>query len=170
MQMNHYFFSMMDSPTRSWIHKYTGKWVAYVIRFGGSYKTSWAHMDSTGGAPTNNVYYIHRGSKKVYIVPRQYNDHLPIVGGLHNCHVATDAGDDSQMGWMDDVPVIYEADVSAGDILVFNNCACIHKFFNTSEQAPVAFTMRVFSPMTASPLMLWNDMLNWKGAHHSMKL
>ena len=58
----------------------------------------------------------------------------------------------------------YEFDVGEGDVLLFNNSACIHKFMNLTEN-PEIFTMRLFTT-DASPLTLRNDLFNWTGAKY----
>lgn len=58
----------------------------------------------------------------------------------------------------------YEFEVSEGDVLLFNNSACIHKFMNLTEN-PEIFTMRLFIT-DASPLTLKNDLFNWTGAKY----
>merc|ERR1739848_659555 len=56
-----------------WIKKFIGRPIIYILRFSGNYSSGFAHIDT---AATYNFYYVKRGKKKGFIVPRQYNDML----------------------------------------------------------------------------------------------
>eukprot|EP00518_Triparma_eleuthera_P004076 CAMPEP_0182463666 /NCGR_PEP_ID=MMETSP1319-20130603/7824_1 /TAXON_ID=172717 /ORGANISM="Bolidomonas pacifica, Strain RCC208" /LENGTH=304 /DNA_ID=CAMNT_0024663237 /DNA_START=65 /DNA_END=979 /DNA_ORIENTATION=- len=146
---------------QEWLFKYVGKRVLYLARFSGGYKGGYAHIDSF---PSYNFYYVKRGRKHVYIVPRQYNPLLKLVGGYDSVFVGDDKADDSSLGWLETIPGCYEFEVGEGDILLFNNSACIHKFLNLTQN-PEIFTMRLVHS-DSSPTTLWNDCLNWEGAKY----
>ena len=69
--INTYVFPRALGAFSQWIQKHVQRPVLAMIRFSGNYKTSAAHMD--GSPPTNNIYYLSRGRKRVWICPRQYN-------------------------------------------------------------------------------------------------
>jgi hypothetical protein len=144
-----------------WIREYTGKRVAYMARFCGGYAGGFAHIDSF---PSYNFYYVKKGRKKVYIVPRQYNSLLDLANGYDSVFVKNDTADESQMEWLQSLPAYYQFEVEQGDVLLFNNSACIHKFMNLTED-PIIYTVRLFSG-DASPLTLKNDVFNWQGAKY----
>ena len=84
--------------------------------------------------------------------------------GYDSVFVKDDKADGSSLGWLDTIPGCYEFEVSEGDILLFNNSACIHKFLNLTHN-PEIFTMRLVHA-DASPRTLYNDCLNWQGAKY----
>ena len=132
-----------------------------MARFSGGYKGGFAHIDSF---PSYNFYYVRRGRKQVWIVPRQYNYLLNFGMGYDSVFVRDDAPDGSQLEWLKTIPGYYEFEVEKGDVLLFNNAASIHKFINITHN-PEIFTMRLVSG-DASPLTLWNDCFNWTGAKY----
>lgn len=142
-----------------WIRAHTGRRPVYMARFSGSYKTCIAHIDS---APSYNFYYLRKGRKRVFIVPRQYNRHVQLERGYDSVFAGEDADDLEHLGWLDRVPGYYDFELEAGEVLLFHNSACLHKFSNLTE-APEVYTIRLFS-MDAAPEILRNDVLNWKGA------
>ena len=142
-----------------WIRTHTGRRVAYMARFSGGYGGGVAHIDAF---PSYNFYYVRRGTKKVFIVPRQYNAEMDLVSGFDSMYVAPDTADLSQLEWLDELPAYYTFELTEGDVLLFNNSACVHKFINLSP-SPEIFTLRLFT-IDASPLTLRNDILNWAGA------
>lgn len=144
-----------------WIREQTGKSIAYMARFSGGYSGGFAHIDSF---PSYNFYVVKRGRKRVFIVPRQYNHLLDLANGYDSVFVKDDSADDQHMEWLEKLPGYYEFELEAGDVLLFNNSACIHKFMNLTEN-PEIFTLRLFS-LDSSPLILKNDVLNWEGAKY----
>jgi len=144
-----------------WIKSHTGKAVAYMARFSGGYAGGYAHIDSF---PSYNFYVMKKGRKRVFIVPRQYNPLLNLANGYDSVFVADDTADTSQMEWLDALPGYYEFELDEGDVLLFNNSACIHKFLNLTQN-PEIYTLRLFSG-DASPLTLRNDFFNWPGAKY----
>ena len=97
-------------------------------------------------------------------MPRQYNPLLNLVGGYDSVYVGDDQADDSSLGWLKTIPGYYSFEVSDGDVLLFNNSACIHKFLNLTHN-PMIFTMRLVHA-DSSPTTLKNDCLNWQGAKY----
>ena len=129
-----------------WIKTNTGKGVAYMARFSGGYSGGFAHIDSF---PSYNFYYMKEGRKKVYIIPRQFNPLLDLANGYDSVFVKDDTADESQLEWLDRLPGYYQFEVESGDVLMFNNSACIHKFMNLTDH-PTIYTVRLFSA-DASP-------------------
>lgn len=156
-----YVLPLLGTPLFAWIKAHIGPPILYLARFSGGYKGGFAHIDSF---PSYNYYYVRRGRKKVNIVPRQYNPLIKFGAGYDSMFVLEDAADESKLEWMDKIPALYEFEVSEGDVLLFNNSACIHKFMNLSEN-PEIFTLRLFTT-DASPLTLKNDLFNWTGAKY----
>ena len=145
----------------AWLMLHVGKPVLYLARFSGGYKGGYAHIDSF---PSYNFYYVRRGRKRVFIVPRQYNPAIVFGAGYDSVFVRDDAADASSLEWLDTIPGCYEFEVGEGDVLLFNNSACIHKFLNLTHN-PEIFTMRLVHA-DASPLTLRNDCFNWTGAKY----
>lgn len=113
--------------------------IIYMARFSGGYKGGFAHIDAF---PSYNFYYVRRGRKHVYIVPRQYNPAVNFKPGYDSVYVGDDGPDDGKLEWIDRLPGVYEFDVDAGDVLLFNNSASIHKFMNITHN-PEIFTLRL---------------------------
>ena len=144
-----------------WIKANTGKGIAYMARFSGGYSGGFAHIDSF---PSYNFYYMKEGRKRVYIIPRQFNPLLKLANGYDSVFVEDDTADESQLEWLDLLPGYYKFELESGDVLMFNNSACIHKFMNLTDH-PTIYTVRLFSA-DASPLILRNDCFNWAGAKY----
>lgn len=159
--IDQYTLPLWGTPLLRWIRAYVGKHVVYMARFSGGYKGGFGHIDSF---PSYNFYYVVRGRKHVNIVPRQYNSLLNLRAGYDSMFVADDKPDDTSIEWMDTLPGVYEFEVEEGDVLLFNNSACVHKFMNLT-QGPEIFTMRLLH-FDASPLTLRNDLFNWAGARY----
>jgi len=131
----------------------------YMARLSGSYQAGVAHIDSL---PSYNFYYLHQGRKRVIIVPRQYNDRVRLQGGYDSVFAADDTADLCHLQWLDDVPAYYDFELHEGEVLLFHNSACLHKFANLTP-SPEIYTIRLLS-FDASPRILLNDVLNWEGA------
>lgn len=146
----------------AWINKHLPwKPILYMARFSGAYKAGYAHIDTF---PSYNFYYVRRGRKRVILVPRQYNDAVNLKGGYDSNFVGDDAPDMSKLEWIDRLPGVWEFELEAGDVLLFNNSACIHKFMNLTHN-PEIFTIRLLHD-DASPYTYRNDLLNWEGAKY----
>ena len=76
------------------------------------------------------------------------------------------SGDNSN--WISEVPEYYGFDLKAGEVLLFNNSHCIHQFINTTGEE-VVYTIRL-TCFDSSPLILCNDIFNWKQAYHFSKI
>ena len=145
-----------------WIQKHVQKPVLYLLRLSGNYKATYAHMDGLA----YNIYYVVRGGKRVWICPRQYNhlfqihstDSIALVLGSYG------VGPESKE-WIKLVPGVWHFELEQGDVLLFNNSACVHKFENTTENPEVA-SVRV-SSNDVSPVMARHHMCNWKYARYS---
>ena len=89
---------------------------------------------------------------------------MNLENGYDSVFVADDTADTSQMDWLNRLPGYYEFELDQGDVLLFNNSACIHKFLNLTPN-PEIYTIRLFSG-DASPLTLKNDVFNWAGSRY----
>jgi len=164
-------FATVGKSLSNFIYDYCGRRaILFVARFSGGYKAGLAHIDSS---PSYNFYYVVKGKKQVYLVPRQFNpsrvgvvepDKLQFLPGLDNVHIAGDTTDaESLKDWLPNIPAVWDFQVEAGDVLLFNNAATCHKFINLTPN-PEIFTIRVQNFTGASHLSLRNDMFNWAGA------
>lgn len=158
--IDQYTFPKLGEMSK-WIMHNIGKRVLYLARFSGGYKGGYAHIDSF---PSYNFYFVRRGRKKVYIVPRQYNSLLKFGKGYDSVFVRDDDTTGTKLEWLETIPGYWTFEVEEGDVLLFNNSACIHKFMNLTHN-PEIFTMRL-AHTDSSPLTLWNDCFNWTGAKY----
>lgn len=142
-----------------WIRHVTGMRVAYMARFTGSYASGYAHIDAF---PSYNFYVMRRGSKRIRIVPRQYNHLVRWSPGFDSVFAEDDRADDDHLEWLQMLPGYYDFELYEGQVLLFHNAACGHKFTNLTPK-PQIFTIRLFTA-DASPLILKNDLFNWEGA------
>ena len=149
-----------------WIKKFIGKPIVYLLRFSGNYSSGFAHIDA--GA-TYNFYYMKQGKKKGFIVPRQYNDMLPLRPGYDSIFVPDSAGTGPDATkFLETVPGAFKFELVPGDVMLFNNAACVHKFMNASEH-PEVFSIRTVN-MDISPLAAANDCFHWEQAQYVAKV
>ncbi len=153
-----WFGKGLQKNLRNLLHKLTRSRVYYTSRFSGGYKACHAHID--GDFMAYNFYYVVKGRKRCWIVPRQYNDMIELQSGYHSSFVKDDYADLSCMNsWLSKIPCVYEAELSANDVLLFNNCASVHKFINLEDDT-VIYTTRVFnynvSKWSCFPAMSFN--------------
>ena len=139
-----------------WIQEYVQKPVLYMLRLSGSYGSQSAHMDGV----MYNIYYVVRGRKRVWICPGQYNPLLKFESA-GNALMIPESGRSSSnpLKWIESVPGVWNFELEAGDVLLFNNTCCVHKFVNLTEN-PEVFSVRV--PTSAmSPLVTKFHLFNW---------
>ena len=159
--INTYLFPRSLGCFGKWIQKNVQKPMIAVVRISGYYKTSAAHMD--GSPPTNNIYHLSRGRKRVWICPRQYN-HLLNLESIADALVVPGSEPTSSepLEWIQSVPGVWVLDLEEGDILVFHETACVHKFENLTEN-PEAFAVKVLG-CDGSPAMAKHWIFNWEQA------
>lgn len=157
--VNPYLFPRALGGFGEWIQKYVHQRVITLVRFSGSYKSGYAHIDGY----TNNIYYLARGRKRVWICPRQYT-HLLNFQSIPNSIVVpgSDHASPNPLSWIQSVPGVWALDLEAGDVLIFNNAGCAHKFENVSVN-PEGFSMRVFNTDIA-PVLAKHHIFNWEQA------
>ena len=90
----------------------------YMARFAGAYTAGMGHIDAFA---SYNFYYVSRGRKQVYLVPRQYNPSalnkeeagkLHFVGGIDNVFIKQDSADDQSLHkWLSRVPAVFDFQV-----------------------------------------------------------
>lgn len=149
-----------------WIKKFIGRPIIYILRFSGNYSSGFAHIDT---AATYNFYYVKRGKKKGFIVPRQYNDMLHLQPGYDSIFVPDSAGTaPDAFKFLETVPGAFKFDLVPGDVMLFNNSACVHKFMNASEH-PEVLSIRMVN-MDISPLTAANDCFHWTQARYIAKV
>jgi len=147
-----------------WISEHVGKPAWNLVRFSGSYKSGYAHIDMGG---TYNIYYVARGRKKVRICPRQYNHLLPFESGYNSAFIPGSHGHSpSSFMYIKKVPGVWGFDLEEGDLLIFNNTACVHKFINLTKN-PLIFSTRVLN-LDMSPVAAKNDILNYDLARFAL--
>ena len=55
---------------------------------------------------------------------------IDLQSGYHSSFVKDDYADLSCMNVLTKIPRVYEAELCVNDVLLFNNCASVHKFIN----------------------------------------
>ena len=140
-----------------WIQKHVQKPLIYMLRMHGKYESGPAHMDGF----TFNIYYVARGRKRVWICPRQYNHLLKFQSGTHFVFIpGSEPGSPNPQKWTQSVPGVWMSDLEEGDLLLWNNSACVHQFENLTEN-PEIFSMRTFN-RDMSPVIAKFFILNWR--------
>ena len=134
----------------------------YLARFRGGYKNCVAHIDS---GSTYNFYIVNSGKKKVTLIPVEYSEMYKFTPG-HDSVYVKGSDDDDDFG--SKYPERYEFEISEGEVLIFNNCAILHKFTNMTGKEDI-FTIRVNSLSTACDGVLWNDFGKYGNAMHIAK-
>ncbi|MEM9691040.1 MAG: hypothetical protein AAGA56_00715 [Myxococcota bacterium] len=142
-----------------WILRHTGRPAVYMARFSGSYGACIAHIDSL---PSYNFYVMYRGRKRVIIVPREHNARLDLANGYDSVFVREDQDDFDHLQWLDALPDYYDFELEEGEVLLFHNSACLHKFANLTA-SPEVYTIRLVA-FDAAAQVLRNDVGNWAGA------
>jgi hypothetical protein len=79
------------------------------------------HIDMV---PSNNLYRLHVGTKKVRIVPKEFTHLAALKVGIDNLYTSSES--------LDGLSGVWEIDLNAGDVIIFNSGGCIHSFENTS--------------------------------------
>jgi copper oxidase (laccase) domain-containing protein len=74
----------------------------------------------------------------------------------------------NHMQWLNRLPNYYHFQVHANEVLLFNNCMCIHKFENLIKNEEI-YTIRLLSS-DCSPLIFKKDIFNWQHIKHSIKI
>jgi hypothetical protein len=109
--------------------KIVGTSLLYGARFKGRYRTGFLHIDAL---PTYNVYRVDSGRKDVIVVSVEGSRRLPYDVGTDSLFVpgTADQSNDQVASWLDRRTRYYRFALEAGDILIFNNSGCAHKFTN----------------------------------------
>merc|ERR1712187_50634 len=131
----------------------------FMARFRGGYRSCVAHIDS---GSMYNFYYVKHGSKRVTLVPSKYSENMDLAPGHDSVYIPGSNVDDS---FGTQYPSYYKFEIEAGDVLVFNNCAVLHKFENLTGEEDI-YTIRVSSYGTACDSVLANDMFKYRNALH----
>ena len=151
-----------------WIEKHVEKPVRQIVRFTGGYTSSAAHLDGF----TTNIYYLAKGRKRIWVCPRQYH-HLmqtQFKSGMGSTFIPGSAGISPEHSqWIQSVPGVWQLDLEAGEVLIFNNAACVHKFSNVSESNPEAFSLRLLTD-DISPMLARHHCFNWGQARFFAKM
>ena len=142
-----------------WIRKHVQSPVAYMFRLSGNYVSTAAHIDGF----TNNVYYLARGRKRVWVCPRQYTHLLRFLPQLNSEFIlGTGRKDSNRQKWIQSVPGVWAFELEQGDLLIFSNAGCVHQFENITKD-PEAFSLRV-PTINVSPVMAKHWIFNWEQA------
>jgi hypothetical protein len=141
----------------NFIHKYINKYVLYMLIFGGGYSGSQAHIDTFA---TYNFYYLKKGEKDVYIIPHEYTCYLNMTNGKESVFVGEDKPNSENLEWLKNLPEYYHFTLVEGDVLIFNNGNCIHKFTNLKGDE-LSCSIKLLS-FNASSLIYQRDMFNWE--------
>ena len=148
-----------------WIRDYPQKRISYMVSFAGRYGGTPAHMDGF----SSQVYYVARGTKRVWICPRQYNHLFDFQSGYNSVFIpGSDRTSSDPFKWIQSVPAVWKFQLNEGDVLIFNNAACVHKFANVTE-TPVVFSMRLLGG-DMSPVTMKHHMFNWAQMRYFIKV
>ena len=154
-----YLFPRALGVFGQWIQRNIQRPVLYMVRLSGSYGGTPAHMDGI----CDQVYYVARGRKRVWICPRQYHHLLDFQSGYNSVFIpGSDRESSDPFKWIKSVPGVWSFEVSARDVLIFNNAGCVHKFANVTED-PEIFSLRIFS-RDLSPVTARHHVCNWEEA------
>lgn len=134
----------------------------YLARFRGGYKNCVAHIDS---GSSYNFYYVKSGKKRVTFIPVEHSEMHGFTNGHDSVYVK---GSDEDDEFGKNYPERYQFEVEAGDVLIFNNCAVLHKFENVTGREDI-YTIRMNSFTTACDSILWNDFGKYANALHMAK-
>jgi hypothetical protein len=162
--LNQYFFPKIPK-FKNFIKKYIRKTIISMIQLNGNYESGKAHIDFVS---SYNIYYLHKGEKKVIIVPEQCTNYLDMNIGIDNVYVKDDINTNNRDDWLKKIPSYWSFILKQNEILLFNNSKCIHKFKNICEQAE-AFSIRVYHS-DSSHLIRRNGILNLNSAYHFSKI
>lgn len=144
----HLFNDPLNNSVRHDAEKYTsiggplsGKLVSRIDIMR-RYKAGIAHCDVL---PTTNYYWMQQGRKLVQIVPKEYSMLLPTLFGHDNCYVKEDFDNPESQEWLKKLPGYWEVLLEEGDVLVFNNGGCIHRFENIEDIPTVSQSYRTIN-------------------------
>lgn len=141
-----------------------GKWIMYQSKlpifhsgvFFGNYKAGQAHIDTT---LAYNFYFMIRGVKEVIIVPKGFEKYLNMYY-TNQVNVKDDDNKNNDKKWLKKLPYYYRFKLKKNELLIFNNSACIHKFFNLRDNN-ASLSTRVFNVLYGhSELVLFNMFTN----------
>lgn len=152
-----YFFPNLKK-LGSFIYNLLGKHVLYMACFSGNYKSGHAHIDAF---PSYNFYYVHHGVKECWIIPPENRYYVNMKNGIDNVYIDNSANNNS---WLSNIPYYYNDVVSEGEVLIFNNSKCIHKFTNMKDNN-IIYTIRL-SSFDADALVIKHDIFNWNMCKH----
>lgn len=162
--LNQYFLPNIPN-FKKFIKKYIQKTIISMIQLNGNYESGKAHIDFVS---SYNIYYLHKGEKKVTILPYEYTDYLDMSVGIDNIYVKDDINIGDNNDWLKKVPSYWSFVLKENELLLFNNSKCIHKFKNTINPVE-AFSIRVVHS-DSSHLIRLNNIFNFKSAYHFSKI
>ena len=121
------------------------------IWFSGGYKTGFAHIDTQHWGSTN-FYCMMKGRKRVIVVPKGLERHLPMRLGRDNVYVVDSINDET---WVKHLPTYWVTTLEPGQALCFNNTCCVHQFSNVDLAGgkSLALSLRIHC-WNASPVHL----------------
>ena len=124
----------MTKPLRTTIEKVIGKWhVGTILRDGRDPKNQRRpHMSTTFDYEMD---WVYRGSKQVTIVPKEFNQLLPIAlygdQFIENSKMTSESIDE----WKRYIPYYYSTKVREGEILLYDNTNCLHQYSGVEYQS-----------------------------------
>jgi hypothetical protein len=157
---NTYLFPTLDKLS-TFIKKITDMSVLYMATFQGNYKAGYAHIDSF---TSYNFYYLKSGTKRVWLLPKENTQYLNMKNGIDSIYVEDDNSDTNKLEWLNTTPSYYDFNLNSGEVLIFNNSNCIHKFENLTRNN-MAYTIRLMSN-NCNTLVLKHDIMNWEMSKH----
>ncbi len=137
----------------------------YLASFSGSYRSSIAHLDTL---PTYNAYIVQKGGKEVILIPPENSKYLSYANGIDNVYITADRAGRENLEWLNQLPEYYHFELAAGDMLLFNNGAMPHKFFNLVGNE-VIYSLRM-NHADANTMIVKKEMFNWDFAWHGAKI
>ena len=161
MRIREYIFPTLTKSLDDFINSYINKKVMYMAEFSGNYPAGFSHIDSMS---SYNLYYLKCGRKEVYIIPPECTAYVNMKHGIDSIYVEDDSTGVDKLEWLNKLPHYYHFFINDGDVLLFNNSKCIHKFINKIGNE-LAYSIRLFST-DASSLILYSDIFNWPRSKH----
>jgi hypothetical protein len=153
---------LMNTKYGRWILKQSNTPILYSGIFRGKYISGITHIDIS---KTYNFYYMRKGIKEVLIIPLEFEKYVNMSYGIHNVYVRDETSNShniSTLKWLDNIPYYYRFYLKEGEILIFNNSGCLHKFVNKTPNN-IALTSRVLNfNWGTSELIKYNMLTNNK--------
>ena len=116
-----------------------------LLQFSGNYIAGGAHSDISPAC--YNFYYVKRGEKNGYILPPKMSNYVDLDYEQHSIIPSITKNNIKNDNWLNNIPYYYSFNLKQNQIIVFNNCDCIHYFENilnnnNNNIYPISYSLR----------------------------